>query len=288
MQEEAWVPCPHLPYLTDLDLLHTFVKADRATFRCALEVQCRQRREFGEFFIASRYCGPSDSGNGGCVCGLLARELEGQSEVTLRRPPPLDTAMAVARTEEGGVRLMDGGTLVAEAGPIEPLALDIIPAPTLAEARACSRRYIGHQNNAFPRCYVCGPERREDGGMCIFPGPFPGALPGASGEHGAVASPWTPSPETAGPDGIVAEAFVWAALDCPGGIAVMGDRYRPYVLGRFAAHLLRPLHLGRDYVVAGWPLASDGRKHFAATAVFDETRAPAAFARATWIAQGEA
>ena len=229
-----------------------------------------------QIVIPSRYCGPSDSGNGGYVCGLLARQIDGQAEVTLRQPPPLDAPMSVARDGDG-VRLVNGDTLVAEARPIAPLTLDIIPGPTLEEARACTHRYIGHTaDNAFPRCYVCGPERHADGGMCIFPG--------ATGPSGVVVSPWTPSPETAGSGDAVADAFVWAALDCPGGISVMGDRYRPYVLGRFAARPTHAIHAGRDYVVAGWPLGSDGRKHFAATAIFDTAGEPKAFARATWIA----
>jgi len=226
--------------------------------------------------IPSRYCGPSDSGNGGYVCGVLAREVACDAEVTLRRPPPLGIPMAILRTDDGGVRLVDQDTLVAEAHPIEPVALELIPAPSLQQARSCTHRYIGHEHNAFPKCYVCGPERSPDGGMCIFPG--------ASGPDGVVASPWTPSPETAGADGLVKEEFAWAALDCPGGISAMGDRYRPYVLGRFAARLLSPTLMGRDYVVAGWQLGADGRKHFAATAIFDAEGTTTAVARATWIA----
>ena len=36
--------------------------------------------------IAPRFCGPPGSGNGGYVCGLIAGRLDGQGEITLRRP----------------------------------------------------------------------------------------------------------------------------------------------------------------------------------------------------------
>ena len=44
--------------------------------------------------IDRRYCGPPNSGNGGYVCGRLARHISVGTpdgvEVTLRAPPPLD------------------------------------------------------------------------------------------------------------------------------------------------------------------------------------------------------
>jgi len=45
--------------------------------------------------IDRRYCGPPNSGNGGYVCGRLARHIEGGAEITLRAPPPLDKPLDV-------------------------------------------------------------------------------------------------------------------------------------------------------------------------------------------------
>ena len=42
------------------------------------------------FTIARRFRGPSQSGNGGYVCGRLARHVAGPALVRLRAPPPLD------------------------------------------------------------------------------------------------------------------------------------------------------------------------------------------------------
>src|SRR5690348_5360283 len=65
--------------------------------------------------IPARFCGPPGSGNGGYVCGRIAGYLGGPVTVTLRRPPPLGTAMAVDRDGDGSVRVRHGGTLIAEA-----------------------------------------------------------------------------------------------------------------------------------------------------------------------------
>jgi hypothetical protein len=43
--------------------------------------------------VPHRFRGPSDSGNGGYSCGVIAAHAGNPAEVTLRRPPPLDTPM---------------------------------------------------------------------------------------------------------------------------------------------------------------------------------------------------
>ena len=50
--------------------------------------------------ISKRYRGPPNSGNGGYVCGRLARHIAGGAEVTLRAPPPLDKPL-----DAGGLAL---------------------------------------------------------------------------------------------------------------------------------------------------------------------------------------
>ena len=65
--------------------------------------------------IPSRFCGPPGSGNGGYACGRIAAYVNGPVTVTLRRPPPLATPMAVELDGEGSVRIHHGSTLIAEA-----------------------------------------------------------------------------------------------------------------------------------------------------------------------------
>jgi hypothetical protein len=122
---------------------------------------------------------------------------------------------------------------------------------------------------------VCGPDRAEGDGLRLLAGPV--------GVAGCVASPWIPHPSLADVRGIVAEPFVWAALDCPGALAVMGPQPRPMLLGRITARLERPLHAGRRYVAVGFRLGDEGRKHHAGTALFDVEGRLCGSSRQVWI-----
>ena len=100
-----------------------------------------------------------------------------------------------------------------------------------------------------------------------------------------VAAPWIPAADLADAAGIVAPRYVWAALDCPGAFALMETPDAPLlVLGRLAVHRDRPVKAAQPYTVAGWGLGAEGRKHYAATALYDRDGTPVAWARATWIA----
>jgi hypothetical protein len=103
--------------------------------------------------IERRYRGPDESGNGGYACGVFARLVDGDAEVTLRVPPPLDTPL---RAEGGDV--FDGDTLVAEVRPTAvELALPV--PPTVVEAGAADPLH------PFPNCFVCGPARTDGLGL---------------------------------------------------------------------------------------------------------------------------
>ena len=154
--------------------------------------------------IAPRFRGPPDSGNGGYVCGRIAAYVDGPVAVTLRRPPPLDTPMAVERGGESSVRIHHGRTLIAEATspPGSPAAE--IPGPvSMAEAHAvagCARYYT---DPVFPDCFVCGMGRGPGDGLRIFPGPL--------ADRPLWAAPWTPDPLVTDADGRVRPEVVWAA-----------------------------------------------------------------------------
>src|SRR5580658_8526495 len=87
--------------------------------------------------IPSRFCGPPGSGNGGYVCGRIAAYVDGPVTVTLRRPAPLATVMAVELDVQGCVRIHDGPTLIAEAtsSPGGP-AVEVPDPVSMAEAHA--------------------------------------------------------------------------------------------------------------------------------------------------------
>ena len=99
-----------------------------------------------------------------------------------------------------------------------------------------------------------------------------------------VAAPFETRDWMAGPDGSVRPELVWAALDCPGGIAGMLEPDLGLtVLGRLAVELAEPVEAGRDYVAIGWNIGRDGRKAAAGTAILADDGRPLALGRATWI-----
>ncbi len=215
--------------------------------------------------ISARFNGPDGSANGGYTCGRIAALLDGSVEVTLRSPPPLERALDVERDRDG-LRALDGETLVAEAVP-GSVDLDLPTAPSWDEAARAAARYPGFAKHAFPRCFVCGPEREPGDGLRVFAGPL---------GDGRFAATWTPSD--------VRPELVWAALDCPGAIAVGFPDRGETLLGRFAVTIVELPEPAEPCVVLAWPLGEDGRKLFAATALFGENGRPRAWARATWIA----
>jgi hypothetical protein len=218
-----------------------------------------------ELVIDPRFNGPAGSGNGGYTCGLVADFLDGTAEVTLRRPPPLGVPLSVHR-DERRVVVRDGDAVVAEA--VEATFEVTIPEPpTTEEAAAASARYPGFDEHAFPTCFVCGPDRQAGDGLRIFAGPL---------HDGLVAAPWTPTE--------VDRRVVWAALDCPGAIAVGFPDRGETLLGRLSAIVDEVPEVGEPCVVVGWPVSEEGRKLYAGTALYGEGGRPLARAKATWIA----
>ena len=215
--------------------------------------------------IARRYRGPLDSANGGYAAGLLGARLGDAAEVTLLLPPPLERPLAVRR-EGDRLLLLDGDLLIAEAAPGDP-ALQAPAPPTPAEAQAASEGVGAFGPPQFAECFVCGV--REDGtGLGIHPGPLPGG-------DGLVATTWTASD--------VKPEVVWASIDCPGAYAVGETGRGEPVLGRMTARVERLPEDGEPCIVVGWPLAEDGRKLHAGTALYSRDGEVLALARQVWI-----
>ena len=235
-----------------------------------------------EISIDSRFRGPNRSGNGGYVCGRIARLIDGPASVRLRMPPPLDTPLQLETDDlTRGARLRHGSTVVGEAVPGGP-ALEA-PAPIdLDTATVAAERFTGFEIHAFPHCFVCGPKRTEGDGLRIFTGPVKGASPGT------VAAPWRVDASLAD-GGAVPEAFIWAALDCPSAFALLPvESGHTIVLGELSVRIERPVHVGQTYVAQAWPITRDGRKHIAGSAIHAQNGDLIGVARATWIAVDEA
>jgi hypothetical protein len=216
--------------------------------------------------IEGRFNGPPGSGNGGYCAGrfAVAAGVQPPAEVTLRRPPPLDTPLTLS-TQDGSVQVRDSaGEVVAEVRSAE-LAAAWVPAVGWDDAVEASTRYPGFASHPFPTCFVCGPERED--GLRLFPGRL---------ADGRTATPFAAPPD-------ISVELVWAALDCPGGWAVPLEG-RPYVLGRMAARIDAVPAAGEHCVVMGIVTGEDGRKAFTLTTLYGQDGTPMAHARATWVA----
>jgi hypothetical protein len=232
-------------------------------------------RESRTLTIARRFNGPPDSGNGGYVCGALAVATGEDVRVRLLAPPPLDRAMAVDRGETAGSFMLRDGERPVASAVTSHLSLDVPHAPPYVQAVWASQHYVGFKQHTFPDCFVCGPHRRRGDGLRIFPGLL---------DSGIVAGPWIPADDLDGGDGKVAVEFHWAALDCPGYFAIVGDAPRMMLLGEMQAHVDRRVHVGEPCTVIGWSIGAEGRKHYSGTAIFDEDGELCARAQATWVA----
>lgn len=230
--------------------------------------------------IASRFCGPAGNGNGGYVCGRIAAYLGGPVTVTLRRPSPLATPMTVERDSESSVRIHHGRSLIAEAASSPEGPVPETPGPvSLAEAHAVAGRARYYTDPVFPDCFVCGMGRGPGDGLQIFPGPVTGRK--------LWAAPWTPDPSVTGAGGRVRPEVVWAALDCPSGIAAAEAADlatdTAILLGRMTASLASLPVAGDQCLVVAWPGGRDGRKLLAGSALLGPGGEVLAAARAVWL-----
>ncbi len=230
--------------------------------------------------IPSRFCGPPGSGNGGYACGRIAAYAYGPVTVTLRRPPPLATPMTVELGGESSVRIRHGRTLIAEAtSSLDSPPLEIPGPVSLAEAHAVAGRARYYTDPAFPDCFVCGMGRVPGDGLRIFPGPLAG--------RPLWAAPWAPDPSVTSASGRVRPEVVWAALDCPSGIATAeAAGLAPdtaILLGQMTASLAVPPEAGDQCLVIAWPGGRDGRKLLAGSALLGPGGQVLAAARAVWL-----
>jgi hypothetical protein len=233
-----------------------------------------------EIVIGARFNGPPGSANGGYACGLVARLLGGGTvEVRLRRPPPLDRPL---RWDAATGALRDGDDVVAEGAPVP--AADAgppadLPAPVdLAVARAAAAGYPGLVRHPYPTCFGCGPERAPGDGLRISPGPVPGRR--------VVAAAWTPHASVV-VDGEVPLAVAWAALDCTGGWAGLGDVEGRFVLGTMRGGVTAHPAAGAPHVVTGWQQGLEGRKLGCASSLRTAAGDLLGWSQQTWIRIGD-
>jgi len=225
--------------------------------------------------IPSRFNGPPTSANGGYVCGSLARRIGGTVEARLYAPPPLERGMDL-RWEGENLRLYDGTERVAAAWRSQ-LRMDIPEPPEweAAEAAGASRQSIAHDpDHPYRTCFVCGPDRGEEDGLRIFPGPLPG--------REVWATLWTPPDFVADENGRVPIEIVWAALDCPTIAAFLATTGK-MLLSNFIARRLDEVWVNRPYLLLCWPIRAEERKRVGGAALFDDAGDLIAASTGTWV-----
>lgn len=243
--------------------------------------------------IASRYCGPPDSANGGYVAGLLAKPLRAASgaahkgiQVRLLAPPPLEQALELFETEsdqgEIGMLLRCGETDVAVASLVPGLSASPA-APTIEQAELAMARFDG-SDHPFPGCFVCGPGRDPSDALCIYPG---GVDAGQSGDKPMVASTWQVHADYCDENGLLKTEILCAALDCPSSFGILeissNKEMEPMVLASFTFMLTGNLKAGEQVIAVGWAESRKGRKAFGGSAIYNSEGQCVAQAEALWI-----
>jgi hypothetical protein len=199
--------------------------------------------------------------------------------MTLRAPLPFARPLTVRPVAGSTLAVLDGDTLLAEARPVTAQTWSTTPdvSPDLAAAVAGRARYF--TDPAFPGCFVCGADRTPGDGLRIFPGPV--------ADRCVWAAPWTPDPSVVADDGRVRPEVVWAALDCPSGIAAGEAAGLPddttALLGRMTAAIVARPRPGQGCRVVAWPIGRNGRKLTAGSALLDPDDAVLATARTLWL-----
>lgn len=222
--------------------------------------------------------GPPGLANGGVVCGLLAERLPERRPiaVTLRRPVPVGAELEIQDDGAGGFALVADGEPLAIAHVADDPDVGDLPSvsPPTARAAVPDPAYI--ETHPFPACFGCGPLRDRATAVALLPGPV------GDGVH---ATSWTPGPDLpTAPGDVLAPVAVWAALDCTTAAAAVPSDVPPHVLGRLEGRVDHPLRVGEEVIVVSWPLGSEGRKRWGATAILTPEGELLAVSRATWIA----
>lgn len=226
--------------------------------------------------IGRQFRGPPNSGNGGYVCGVLARGLDGPVTASLRAPPPLDVELDFETRDGANVLTGDAGLVIGQGASASVALPEPPPAPSLEAAREAGARSIALEREVHPPCFTCGVTRED--GLRVLPGQLAGAGPGV------VACVWTPDAAFADAEGVVATEIVWAALDCPGIFAWIETEGRPGgLLGTMTGEVTTPVRAGRDYIVLAWPIEASGRKKLSGVALYDTQGHVVARGHQVWI-----
>ncbi|MFT5816409.1 MAG: hypothetical protein ACI9VT_004188 [Psychroserpens sp.] len=223
--------------------------------------------------INQRFNGSPTAGNDGYSCGLLAARLTGPAKVRLYAPAPLNKPLALT-VADSLVQMHDGDTLIGQAEAFE-FELNLPMTPTLACARDASARYPCKDKHIYQTCFVCGTHRCADDALCLYPGPVT--------DWSLLACVWQPNASLLNSSGDICDEYIWAALDCPGYFAAVGENLRIALLGELNGKILASISGDQELVVFSWPLGRDGRNLYSGVAIANAQGQVLAYSHTTWI-----
>lgn len=169
--------------------------------------------------IPRHWCGPDGIGQGGVTAGLLADGLSDEPvEVRLHAPAPLDVDMDVVPGDVERVLVAAPDTRIATVRGID--ALEGVPPAVVDLGTARKATGALRHLNPFGRCVVCG--HRRDDSLRVWPGPLPDGRPGVATVIEPPADRASAAPFVDG-RGMLATPFVFGALDCTSGFAVLRE-----------------------------------------------------------------
>lgn len=226
----------------------------------------------GTIRIPAAFNGPPHSGNGGYTAGRVAAFLDGPHAMRISSPIPLETDLTLHRDGDV-VKVLEGERLILTA---RPNALTLTPPkpPSLAAAKTAHEHPINFGAGGPSTCFVCGRNRAEGDGLRVWCGKV-------DGFDGAV-EVWTPHQNFANAQGKVRPEVMWSALDCPGGYC-LPEANRRVLLGEMTADIYECPPVEEPTILVSWHDRSEGRKHFAGTAMFSAGGKLLAQADTLWI-----
>ncbi|MFD4432219.1 PaaI family thioesterase [Nocardia sp. NPDC058497] len=219
---------------------------------------------------------------GGYVAGMLARRSGAATvRVDFRRAVPIDTPIALPAAEPGHATLTDAdGTLLAQASPAT-LGITAPPGPSWSAAKRAAEAALASPKRPVTDCFGCGVECAPGHGLRLFPWPVP--------DRPVIAAAWTPDQGLADDNGELPPEIVWAALDCPGGIAawVFQGMARGAVTAALTATRFQPVLAGAEYISHAWAIRNEGRKYTVGVSLSTRGGELCALAEALWVAPRE-
>ncbi|WP_040808166.1 hypothetical protein [Nocardia concava] len=215
---------------------------------------------------------------GGYIAGLLAPHADAETvRVDFRSPVMVGTPFQLSRPESGRAAFTSLDDTVLVEASTATLTIDPIPTPSWSEAKEAVETRLSYPGRTITDCYGCGEACEPGRGLRLFPWRIPG--------REVMAAAWTPDTALADENGELPPEIVWAALDCPGGLA--GFIFSGMGRGTFTAALTAtqtaPILAGADYISHAWVLHRDGRKHTVGVALSTPDGDLCALAEALWI-----